>query len=94
MTLPVISAADNSISSLRQQELKNLLIQDCGSCHGLLMKGGLGPALLPENLRGKPAWYITKTILEGRPGTAMPAWGPLLSEKEAEWITTLLLEKP
>lgn len=94
LMLPAALQADSSISNLRQQQLRNLLIQDCGSCHGLTMKGGLGPALLPVNLRGKPASYITRTILDGRPGTAMPAWRAFLSVAEAEWLTALLLEKP
>ncbi len=58
------------------------------------MKGGLGPALLPENLRALPASVISKIILDGRPGTAMPGWRPLLTEKEADWITSLLMESP
>ncbi len=57
------------------------------------MKGGLGPALLPANLQGKPAPFITSTILDGRPGTAMPAWKSLLTVEEAEWLTSLLLEQ-
>jgi cytochrome c55X len=84
--------ADSSISDSRKQVLLNLLVQDCGSCHGLQMKGGLGPALLPSALSGKPAEFITTTILDGRPGTAMPAWRPLLSPSEAEWLTMVLLE--
>ena len=46
-------AANDDISDDRRQELHNLLIQDCGSCHGLKMRGGLGPALLPDMLQGK-----------------------------------------
>lgn len=84
--------ADSTISDSRKQVLLNLLVQDCGSCHGLKMKGGLGPALLPSALNGKPAEFITATILDGRPGTAMPAWRPLLTPAEAEWLTMVLLE--
>jgi len=84
--------ADGSISASRQQDLRNLLIQDCGSCHGLRMKGGLGPALLPSMLRDKPAEYLSAIILDGRPGTAMPAWRPLISPVEARWLATLLLQ--
>ena len=84
--------AESSISTIRQQELRNLLIQDCGSCHGLKMKGGLGPALLPSALLNKPAEMISATILDGRPGTAMPAWRSLISPKEAQWLTALLLQ--
>ena len=34
----------------RQQELVHLVRQDCGSCHGMRLAGGLGPALLPARL--------------------------------------------
>lgn len=76
----------------REAELRNMLLQDCGSCHGLTLKGGLGPALLPENLREKPDSYLAATILYGRPGTPMPPWGPFLSSDEAQWLVRLLKE--
>lgn len=85
-SLPVIA----DISTSRQTELMHLLIQDCGSCHGLTLKGGLGPALLPENLDGKPKELLVMTILEGRSGTAMPPWKAMLTQDEAEWIAVQL----
>jgi cytochrome c55X len=93
LALSVSVQADNNISTSRQQDLRNLLIQDCGSCHGLRMKGGLGPALLPSTLRGKPAEVISTIILDGRPGTAMPAWRPLISADEALWLASQLLQE-
>jgi len=36
------------ISAERQTELLYLLKQDCGSCHGMTLQGGLGSSLLPE----------------------------------------------
>lgn len=78
------------ISAERQTELMYLLKQDCGSCHGMTLKGGLGPALLPENLQGKPKELLVTTILEGRSGTAMPPWKAMLTQTEAEWITLQL----
>ena len=91
---PLLAApmlAGNAVTAERQQELRNLMIQDCGSCHGLTLRGGLGPALLPSMLQGKSADYISTVILEGRPGSAMPGWRPLLSEAEARWMAELLL---
>ena len=85
-------AANEDISSNRQRELRNLLVQDCGSCHGLTMRGGLGPALLPTVLEGKSAEYISSVILNGRPGSAMPAWRSLLSPAEARWMADRLLQ--
>ena len=71
--IPALSAA-GAPEGMRAAELRNMLLQDCGSCHGLSFKGGLGPALLPGNLRDKPEDYLTATILYGRPGTPMPPW--------------------
>ena len=75
----------------RQAELINLLQQDCGSCHGLTLAGGLGPALLPASLECNPAAFLARTILYGRPGTPMPPWRPFLSEAEAQWLAQQLL---
>lgn len=75
----------------RQRELVHLVRQDCGSCHGMTLKGGLGPALLPESLRDKPAESLKSTILQGRPGTPMPGWQQFVSDAEAEWIVERLL---
>jgi len=76
--------------SMQEAELSNLLVQDCGSCHGLTMRGGLGPALLPETLAGKPDELLVATILEGRPGTAMPPWKELLDHDDAAWMVRRL----
>ena len=81
----------SAIENARQQELIYLLKQDCGSCHGLTLKGGLGPALLPHNLAGKSVDFLTLTILDGRPGTAMPPWRPLLKPQEARWLAQILI---
>lgn len=75
-----------SPDTARRAELVTLVRQDCGSCHGLTLKGGLGPALLPETLKDKSADYLKTVILHGRPDTAMPPWQRFLSEAEAEWI--------
>ena len=88
ITASQLAVAD--ISATRQTELLYLLKQDCGSCHGMTLKGGLGPALLPETLNGKPRELLVSTILEGRRGTAMPPWKALLTADEAEWLAVQL----
>lgn len=74
----------------RQQELLQLLLQDCGSCHGMTLKGGLGPALTVDAIRHKTDQYLTATILDGRPQQAMPPWRAILSEHEVDWLVTQL----
>jgi cytochrome c55X len=72
--------------SARQAELLYLLKHDCGSCHGMTRKGGLGPPLLPESLSDRSQQLLLGTILDGRPGTPMPPWRGELSEQDAQWL--------
>jgi cytochrome c55X len=78
------------VDPTRQNELMYFLKHDCGSCHGMTLKGGLGPALLPETLSAQPKEYLVTTILEGRKNTAMPPWKSMLSRSDALWITEQL----
>jgi cytochrome c55X len=77
--------------SARQKQLVHLVRQDCGSCHGMTLNGGLGPALLPETLKDKPPAGLAATIYYGRPGTPMPPWKQFISEDEAAWIVQELM---
>jgi cytochrome c55X len=80
------SATAQTLSTERQAELRNLLLQDCGSCHGMRLTGGLGPALTPQALQGKSREQLIATVSEGRPGTPMPPWKPLLSQTDIAWL--------
>ncbi|MDH3230699.1 MAG: cytochrome c [Alphaproteobacteria bacterium] len=71
---------------VRQNELLYLLEQDCGSCHGLRLKGGLGPPLLPADIAGTPDAALVDAILRGRPGTPMPPWDVEITEAEVRWL--------
>ncbi len=81
-----------SLTPARQAELIYLVRQDCGSCHGMTLRGGLGRPLLPETLADRDARVIAQIILDGVPGTPMPPWRGLLSETEALWIARRLKE--
>ena len=77
---------------VRQVELMTLLRHDCGSCHGLTMKGGLGPPLLPDTLAGKDEQALAGIILDGVPGKPMPPWRFELQPEEARWLVDRLRE--
>lgn len=70
----------------RQQQLLHLLKQDCGSCHGMTLQGGLGPDLLASRLAALPREFLVTTITKGRPGTPMPPWETLLSADDIGWL--------
>jgi cytochrome c55X len=84
VVLPLAAAADPTPE--RQVELIHLLRHDCGSCHGLTLKGGLGPPLLPGALEGLPPEGLAAIILDGVPGRPMPPWRGLLPESEVAWL--------
>jgi len=88
--LTATSAVAGEPSPERQSTLRNLLNHDCGACHGLTLKGGLGPALLTEALAEKSDDFLITTILNGRPGTAMPPWQPFMNRDEAAWLLGIL----
>lgn len=84
-------AASAQPDSARQAQLENLLTQDCGSCHGITLNGGLGTPLTPQALAGKTVRYLTTVIQNGIPGTPMPSWSGVLTEAEILWMSKRLL---
>jgi cytochrome c55X len=93
LSAPVVMAESTvpAPSAERRQQLVHLVRQDCGSCHGMTLQGGLGPSLRPDALRDKPVDSLVATIYSGRPGTPMPPWHRFLSEAEVRWIVEQLL---
>ncbi len=81
-----VAAMADALPVQRQAELLYLLKHDCGSCHGMRLEGGLGPALSPKRLAPYGIDFLALTILHGRPGTPMPPWRPFISEPEARWL--------
>jgi len=94
LTPPALSIAGEtskqSINVERQKELTYMVRQDCGSCHGMTLKGGLGPSLLAQRVSVLPKQYLIDAVTQGRHGTPMPPWGPLLKQNEIEWIVEQL----
>lgn len=87
---PARAQAQAGPDAARQQELVRMVRQDCGSCHGMRLTGGLGPALTPAQVAGIPLENMVSIIYHGRPGTPMPGWQSLISEAEARWISEQL----
>lgn len=84
------AAAQDAPAGARQDELLHLLRQDCGSCHGLTLRGGLGPPLTPAMLLPRSDEVLVATILHGRAGTPMPPWRFAIAPAEAEWLVMRL----
>ncbi len=85
------SAAFAAEPPLDAQSLEHFVRHDCGSCHGMSLKGGLGPDIRAEALQKYDPETLGSVIKDGIPGTAMPPWGPLMTESEIDWIVEYLL---
>jgi cytochrome c55X len=70
--------------------LSRLVRQECGSCHGLMLTGGLGSPLTPGQLARWDREQVAAIILNGIPGSPMPPWRALISEADAQWIADVL----
>lgn len=86
-----MAAPAQSPDAARQRELVRMVRQDCGSCHGMALTGGLGPALTRAALADMPLDSLEAVIEHGRPGTPMPPWRSMLRPGESRWIAERLL---
>ena len=71
-----------------------LFSQHCQSCHGAERLGGMGPALLPQNLERLKKSEALKVIRQGRPATQMPAFGNTLSDTDMALLADYLYSPP
>jgi cytochrome c553 len=62
----------------------------CASCHGAGRLGGMGPALLPENLSRLKTAEAAKVIRHSRPGVQMPAFGQTLNDAQIAQLVELI----
>ena len=63
---------------------------NCSACHGADRLGGIGPALLPENLSRLKKPEAARMIRDSRPGVQMPAFKDKLSDNEVAQLVELV----
>ena len=90
VVLLVAALAAAWASAASPEPAEALYAKHCASCHGADRLGGLGPALLPQNLSRLKAGVATARIRDGRPATQMPAFGALLSGDEIAALVALI----
>jgi hypothetical protein len=69
---------------------EDLYQRHCAACHGADRLGGMGPALLPENLSRLKKADAARVIGDSRPGVQMPPFKDKLSEKEIAQLVELV----
>ncbi len=86
-----------TLSQLAEAETlsaSNLFNKHCASCHGDNRLGGMGPALLPENLHRLNRKKALEVIASGLPATQMPAFGRKLSTAQIEALVGYIYSTP
>ena len=66
----------------------------CAACHGAERLGGVGPALLPENLGRLGKTGAEKVIRDGRAGTQMPAFDAELDDDSLTALADFVTAAP
>ena len=70
----------------------DLFSRNCSKCHGARAEGGIGPNLTDEFwIAGAAPTDIHRTILLGRDGKGMPAWGLQLGTGAVQQLTSFVL---
>ncbi len=82
--LAAAAAAESGIDATRTYT------EHCASCHGADRLGGIGPALLPENLGRLRREEALAVIASGRPATQMPGYGEILAQAEIAALVDLV----
>ncbi|MDH3311160.1 MAG: nitrite reductase [Gammaproteobacteria bacterium] len=87
---PVLLPAD--IYAVEPAVAVKLYAQHCASCHGADRLGGIGPALLPENLGRIKRDEAIAVTRDGRVATQMPAFGDKLDTEQIAALTSLIYQ--
>ena len=83
-------SANSSIVSTGKKSLEN----QCATCHGKNLMGGIGFNLVDsEWIHGSKPSQIYVSIDKGFPNKGMQAWGPTLGQKRVTEIVAYILSK-
>jgi len=71
-------------------DVEKVFEKECQGCHGPNHEGGVGSDLRPKVISKKNAYMLAETILNGRPGTAMPPFKDKFTKADADKMVDYL----
>lgn len=71
---------------------EQLYQQHCGECHGTDRLGGVGPALLPQNLHRLKRKAAAEVVARGAPASQMPAFESKLAAADIEVLVDFIYQ--
>jgi DNA-binding beta-propeller fold protein YncE len=88
--LGISLAAAGGAAAAEAVDAGRLYTEHCAACHGADRLGGMGPAMLPENLSRLRKTTARGVIANGLPATQMPAFGDTLGGDQIEALVALI----
>ncbi len=90
MTAAAAMVVTTAYAGTSKMDFAKVYEKECQGCHGPIHQGGVGSDLRPKVLKKKNTDMMAETILNGRPGTAMPSWKHMFSKDDAygmiDWL--------
>jgi len=86
----IVAAASAAGANESGERAEQAYQQHCASCHGADRLGGMGPALLPGNLRRLEPKKSVTVIADGLPASQMPSFAEKLGDAEIEALAKLI----
>ncbi|MEO1954205.1 MAG: cytochrome D1 domain-containing protein [Campylobacterales bacterium] len=72
------------LADTSNMNVEKMFEKECQGCHGPNHEGGVGADLRPKVIARKNSQMLAETILNGRPGTAMPQFKEKFSKADAD----------
>ena len=73
-------------------DTNKLYLEHCSACHGMDRLGGIGPALLPQNLKRLRQKKAVQVIARGRPATQMAGFEEKLTGEQIAALAEMIYE--
>ena len=82
--------ASGLVAGTSNMDVEKVFEKECQGCHGPNHEGGVGADLRPKVIAKKNAYMLAETILNGRAGTAMPAFKDKFTKADADKMVDYL----
>lgn len=88
----VVFAALPVMAGESKMDVAKMFEKECQGCHGPNHEGGVGSSLDPKVIGKKNAYMLADVIMNGRAGTAMPAFKGKMEKDDSDKMVDYLLK--
>ncbi|KMT64056.1 PQQ-dependent sugar dehydrogenase [Catenovulum maritimum] len=83
-----------ALAQMSKGDIKNIYQDNCASCHGKNLQGGMGGSLIDASWKhGSSDDEVSRSIKYGKPDLGMPAWQHTLSDEQIRSMVVFIREQ-